>query len=175
MHKAGHPGAGDQVLLHRRAAQIDGAMTQAHVLADIRLVKLEGRRLGGVEHLDGVGEHFDLARAQIIVGRALGPATHASGNAQHPLGPGPIGGGKGRFPVRVEHHLQPALAIAKVDKDDTAMVTPPVDPAADFHILIEQGLGDVAAVVGAHWHGFRPLVDKPKPSNVKRWGGGRQA
>jgi hypothetical protein len=174
VHEAGHPGAGDQVLLHRRAAQIHVAMTQAHVLANVVLVELERRRLGRIEHFYVMGEHLDLARAEVFVGGPLRPATHPATDPQHPLGPGTVGGGEGLLTIRVEHHLQATLAVAQINEDDTPVVPPPVHPAADFYILIEQGLGDIAAVVGAH-RDQTAINGSFRPANVKRWGRGRQA
>jgi hypothetical protein len=60
-----HLVAQHQVLLHLRAAQVDHAVGQAHVLGEVFLVELEGRRHGGVEHFDVVAEDLDLARGQV--------------------------------------------------------------------------------------------------------------
>ena len=75
-HRHRHPVAQAQVALHLRAAQVDHAVLQPHVLAQVLLVELEGRRERGIEQLDVLGQHLDLAAGEVGVDRALGPRAH---------------------------------------------------------------------------------------------------
>jgi hypothetical protein len=39
--------------------------------------------------------------------------------------------------VGIEDHLDPALPVTQVDKDDPAVIPAAVDPAAQFDILVQ--------------------------------------
>ena len=52
--------------------------------------------------------------------------------------------------VRVEYHLQEALAVAQVHEDDAAMVAAAMDPAGNRNLLTDQLFVDLAAIVRTH-------------------------
>ncbi len=60
------PGAGAQLALHLRMAQIQIAILQANVLAWILMV-MEGQRRGFVQHLDALCHHFHPAGLEPVV------------------------------------------------------------------------------------------------------------
>ena len=49
--------------------------------------------------------------------------------------------------LRVEHHLQQALAVAQVDEDHPAVIAAAMHPAGDRDLLAEQLLVDLSAVM----------------------------
>ena len=64
--------AGDDVLVHRLAAQVEVAVLQAQELVDVGLfVDVEGRRLGGVQDLRFGDADLDLAGGELGVLGAL--------------------------------------------------------------------------------------------------------
>ncbi len=152
----GHRGlvAQHQVLLHLRATQVDDAVGQAHRFRQVLVVELEGRRGGGVEHLDVVAEDLDLARGQVGVLGAGRTAAHLPAHLEDELVAHRLGGLEHVGTVGVAHHLDQALAVAQVDEDHAAVVAAAVHPAANGDDLVEVGGGDFAAVVSSHV-GFR--------------------
>ncbi len=140
--------------LHVGAAQVDDAVGQAHRLAQIVVVDLERRRGRGVEHLELVRQHLDLAGDQVGVLGAGRAAAHLAGDAQAELVAHALGGGKGLGAVRVADHLHQALAVAQVDEDDATVVAAAVGPAEQGHGLVEVGGVDPPAIIGAHGEGF---------------------
>ena len=92
----GHRGAmaQQQVLLHRRPAQVDDPVLQAHRLRQVLVVELERRRLRGVQDLDVVREHLDLAGNEIRIGAAFGAQAHEPRHADHELVAQRFGGGE---------------------------------------------------------------------------------
>jgi hypothetical protein len=75
-HLHGHAVAQHQVVLHVRAAQVQHAVREARGLRQVLVVQLERRRDRGVEHLELVAQHFDLAALEVVVGGALGARAH---------------------------------------------------------------------------------------------------
>ena len=125
-----------QVALHHRTAQVDNAVGQAHVFADVFVVNLERRRSGGVQDFDFFGKDFDFAGNHFVVGCTFGTVAHAAGNAQNVFVAGGIGSGKRFGRVGVNHDLDDAFAVAQVDKNHTAVVAPAVHPAFDGYGLV---------------------------------------
>ena len=137
-------------LLHRLAAQVEVAILEAHLFGQVLLVDHEGRRGGGIEDLELVGEHLDFPASQGGVHRALGAAADDPRHAQHELVAHAVGRREGRGAIRVADHLHQALAIAQVDEDHAAVVAPAVRPAEEGDALAQEtGVGE-AAVFGAH-------------------------
>ena len=139
-----------EVRQHLRTTQVDVAIPQAHVLLHILVVQLERRSLGDVEHLQALDEHLHPPSRQALVHRALGARTHAPGQVDDVLVAQRFGEREHRRVVLIEHHLHQTLAIAQVNEDDTAVIAAPVYPAGQAHVLVEQPLVDLAAIVGAH-------------------------
>ena len=118
----------EERLAHRRPAQVQVAVAQAGVLADVVGVALdlEGRRLRIGEQL-GLGHgDLDLAGRQRRVDRLLVAADDLAAGAQHVLGAQFVGELEllGAGGVRVEDELDDAGAVAEVDEDQAAVVAP---------------------------------------------------
>ena len=118
------PVAQDEVLLHRRAAQVEVAVAQPQTFVGAGVISdVERRRAGGVEDGHGGGLHFHLAGGHRRVGGAGRARLHLAPNLHHPLLPQLVGNA-GRLPMqfRVADHLHHAGAVAQVDEDDAAVV-----------------------------------------------------
>jgi hypothetical protein len=127
-------------------------MLEPHRLGNVLVVQLERRRERGIEDLDFVRQHLDLARPQVRVDGARGPRPHHAGDAQHVLGTNPVGALKRFRPVGIAHHLREALAITQVDENHAAVVAAAVRPAGEAHALADQRRAELPAVVRAHVH-----------------------
>ena len=125
-----------QVALHGRTAQVDNAVGQTHVFADVFVVDLERRRSGGVQDFDFFGEDFDFAGNHFVVGCTFRTVAYAAGNAQNVFVAGRVGSGKCFGRIRVNHDLNDAFAVAQVDKNHTAVVASAVYPAFDGNGLV---------------------------------------
>ncbi len=136
--KAGDARAQLEMLQHGGAAQVDVAITQAHVLADLVLVELERRSLGGIEDVQRRRHYLDGARRQTRVFGASRPAPYPAANAQHVFTAHRFGGRKHLGIVRMADDLGQAFPIAQVDEDHPAMIAPPVHPAGQFHVLVDE-------------------------------------
>ncbi len=146
----GHPGAQPQVVLHGRAAQIDVAVAQARLVLHVFLVELERRRERSVEDLHRPGQDLDLAGGEIPVYRALRPVPDPAGDAQHVFVAHRACGVEGRRVIRIAHDLHQALAVAQIDEDHAAVIAPPVHPAAERHVPVDQRGIQLAAIMAAH-------------------------
>ena len=136
--------------LHRLAPQVEVAMLEAHFLREVLLVHHERERRGGIEDLELVREHFDLAASQRRVHGPLGAAAHDALHAQHELVAHAVGDGERVRAVGIADHLDQALAIAQVDEDDASVVAPAMRPAEEVDGPAEEpGIGQ-AAVFRAH-------------------------
>ena len=80
--------------------------------------------------------HLDLAGGQVRVPHALGAIAHRAGDADHPLAAELLRRRVGRRRVLgVEHDLHDALAVAKVDERDAAVVAAVGHPPAERHLV----------------------------------------
>ena len=138
-----------QALAHHLTAQVEVAVLEPHLLAH-HLIELKRQRVGAVQELDLAREHFDAARGEVLIGGAAGTFAHAPLHADHVLGAQPLGLAKHRGRIRIEDHLQQALAIAQIDENDAAVVAAAMHPAGDRDLLSDQLLVDVSAVMRAH-------------------------
>ena len=125
-----------QVALHHRTAQVDNAVGQAHVFADVFIVNLEWRRSGSVQDFDFFGKNFDFAGNHFVIGGTFRTVAYAAGNAQNVFVAGRVGSGKCFRSVRVDNDLNDAFAVAQVDKNHTAVVASAVYPAFDGNGLV---------------------------------------
>ena len=139
--------AGALHALHFRTAQVQVAVLQAGFLARV-LVGVERQRRGLVQHGDGGGDHFHLARAHLVVHRVAG--THDAFHLQHVLVAQRRGYGEHVGVVDFHGHLHDAFMIPEIDEADAALVTGHVGPAGEGDSLANQGLVDQAAEVGTH-------------------------
>lgn len=51
--------------------------------------------------------------------------------------------------VRIEHNLDEAFPVSKVDEDHTPVVPAPVGPAHQHHLLPNMGGVDIPAIMGS--------------------------
>jgi hypothetical protein len=141
-----------QVLLHVRAAQVQHAVRQAGGFRQVVVVQCERRRDRGVEHVQLVAQHLDLAAFQVVVGGAFRAGTHQAFDLHTELVAQVFGRLEHLGAVGVAHHLHVAFAVTQVDKNHATVVTAAVDPAAQGHGLAQLGFGHQTAVVGTHCH-----------------------
>ena len=122
---------------HLRAADVDVAVAHPHQLVDVDgvLVDGEGRRFGGVEHLDGFRQQLDLAGGQVGVDGGLAARGDLADDAQHEFVARFVGGGVGAIGfvaavVRWAHDdLHDAVAVAQVEEDQPPVVAAAMHPA----------------------------------------------
>ena len=145
-----HLVAQHQIFLHQRAPQVDHAVLQTHHFADVGIVDLERRRYRGVEDLQFLGHHLDLAAGKLGVDKLGLAPDHPAGHADHVLAANPLGGGENAGTIRVAHHLHDAFAVAQVDENHAAMIAAGIDPAHEGNALVEVAGIDPPAVVGTH-------------------------
>ena len=128
--------AHDQVLLDTFAAKVEITVLEAQVLSDFgELVKHEGRCLGRVENADFTDLDFDFTGRHLRVDGAFRTRRDFTDRGHHKLV-------ANRFclgvcfwiTIGVEGQLTDAGTVTKIDKDQTSMVTPTVNPThhADF-------------------------------------------
>ncbi len=153
-HLDGRFVAQHHVALHVRAAQVHHAMGQACGFRQVVVIHLEGRRNRGVEHIQLVAQHFDLAALEAVVGGALRAGTHQALDLHAELVAHAFGGLEHLGAIWVAHHLHVAFAVTQVDEDHTAVVTATIHPTRQGHGLAHQGFGHKTAIVRAHGHGI---------------------
>ncbi len=154
-----------QTLTHDLATQIEVAVLEPDFLAHL-LVELEGQRLRAVEELQLTRQQLHAPGRKIGVHRSGRPLAHPSLDSDHELIAQPLGLAENLRRIGIEDDLQQALAIAQIDEDDPAMITPAVHPAGHLDRLADQLLIDLSAVVGAHRAGDvtgRPEGPQPEP------------
>ena len=110
------PVAQHQVLLHLRAAQVQHAVRQAGGLAEVLVIEREGRRHAGVEHLQRMAQHLDLARDQRGVLGAGRARPHQAGDLDAELVAHAFGGLEHLGAIGVADDLDDAFAVAQIDK-----------------------------------------------------------
>jgi hypothetical protein len=126
------------VLLHLRTAQVDYPVLQADTFRQVLFVKLKRRRRRSVENLHLMTENLDFTAGDVGVHRSFGTGANLARNAQAELVAHPFGGREHFRAIRVADDLGQALAVAQVDKDDAAVVSPPMRPAAKPHFLADE-------------------------------------
>ena len=83
-----------------------------------------------------VDHHLDLAGGQIGVFHSLGPLAHRALQGQDELAADAMRLAVGLgLHLGVEDDLNDALAIAKIDEDDPAMIAPAVHPTHQDHFF----------------------------------------
>ena len=127
-HRTRDPMPQQQALAHLFAAQVEVAIAQPHLFADV-LIELKRQRLGAVEDFELLAQHLDLARLQVGVRRARRPHPHHPGDLEHELVAHALGHREHRGLVGIEDDLQQPLAIAQIDENDAAMVAAAMRPA----------------------------------------------
>ena len=129
-----------QRLRRSRAAQVQVAVAQPRLLADLDVVvDLEGQRGGLAQDLDGRRDDLDLTCRQVGVGVPCGPLRHLSGHPEAVLAAQPV-----RHALVTDDHLDDTGGVAEVEEGHTPVITPPGHPAGQ-----RDGLADVRGTQGA--------------------------
>ena len=149
-----HLVAQHQIALHVGAAQVQHAMRQTGGFAQVVVIELERGRDGGVQHVQFVAEHLDLAGGDIVVGGAFGACAHQALDLHAELVAQVFGHLEHLGAVRIADHLHIAFAVAQVDEDHATVVATAVDPAAQGYSLAQQGFGHLTAIDRTHCHFF---------------------
>ena len=152
-HGEGEVAAHLEVGHHLGTTDVEVAVAQAHVLGGVDAVlDLERGGLRGVEDLELVDEDLDVAGGHLLVVLALGTLAHDAGDLDRPLGADVLGGvERGAAGVLgVEGDLRHAVAVAKVDEDETAVVAAVPDPTGERDGLADVIGAQLAAGVGVH-------------------------
>ena len=111
------------------ATQIQETVAQTHVLAHIGVtVELEGRGFRSVEDFQFLAQHFNLTSTHIGVDRGFGAGANPAFYLQHVLAAHLVSALEVLFSIRVEHHLNDAIAIAQIQEDNAAVIPAPVYP-----------------------------------------------
>ena len=147
-----HLVAKPEPLGHLGTTKVQIAVLQAQHLVRLgEVLDLEGRRRCLGQDLEVDGRHLDGSRGERRIDHAIRPRADQTGDANDVLSPESLRGGVrlGRL-RRVEHHLDHALAVAKVDEGHPAVVAPVGNPAAERHLLTILALAQFAARVASH-------------------------
>ncbi len=150
-HLHGDAVAQHHVALHRRPAQVEHAVRQAHGLRQVLVVELERRRDAGVEHFDLMRQHFDLAADEVAILGAGGARANLADDLQAELVAHILGCLESLGAVGVADDLHQAFTVAQVDEDHAAMIAAAVRPAHEGDGLAHQRFADEAAVSGSHF------------------------
>jgi hypothetical protein len=151
-HQLHDAGPHRQHLRHLWPAQVEVAVRQPEVLAHLdAILDRERRRLGRVQHLEPGRGDLDLAGGELGVLHTVGTGAHPAGHPDDILAPQLLGTGVrlGRV-FGVEYDLHHAVAVAKVDEGDAAVVAPMGHPSAQGHLGPGVGGTQDAAGVGSH-------------------------
>ena len=127
-------------------------MSEAGCFGQVLIVQLKRRRDRWIEHDKLVAQYFNLAALEGIVGGAAWSRAHQALDLNTKLVAQSLGCLEHVGTVRVADHLHIAFPVAQVHKNDAAMVTPAVDPAAQGYLLAHQGFSHKTAIVGTHGH-----------------------
>ena len=138
-----------QVVLQARTTQVEIAIAQAHVLADVRVVgNRERRRLGLVQQADFVSDDLDFPGVELRVYGVRVAPTHRSQDGDDEFRPQLLGIGHQRAVVG-DHHLRHAMAVAHVEEQQAAKVAHAMDPAKQHDVGADIREAQGAAGVGA--------------------------
>ena len=122
------------------AAQVEIAVLQPSLLADLDvLVDRERQGSRRAEHVDLVGDDFDVAGGQVGVGVALRAGRHGAGDLDAVLAAQAVGHG-----LVAHHHLHDAAGLAEIEERHSAVVAALGHPPGEG-----DGLADVLGAEGA--------------------------
>ena len=152
-HGLGHLMAQVQGLEHLGTADVQVAPLHARGLVRLDAV-LDGerRRHARVQDLDGLRQHFDLARGHVGVHGFRPALAHRARDLQHVLATQVLGLREvvGAHAVRVDDHLRVARAVAQVDEDEPAVVAIVPRPARQHDLAADVAFAQLAARGGMH-------------------------
>ena len=129
----------NKVVPEGRPPQIQVTEPEAHQFVSLRrlILDAEGRDFGRIEDIELPGYHLHLARGNPGVLRTFGTRGNLTFDLEHPLVAEALGYvmDLGRN-LRVEHHLDNALPVSKVNKYKSAVVSPAVHPARQGNLAV---------------------------------------
>ena len=136
----GHFVAQHQVLLHLRTAQIQNPVSQACGFRQVFIVQLERGCDRGIQNFKPLAQYFHSTAFQVAVFSTRWASTHQAFHTHTKFIAQGFGGSKYIGQVGVAHHLHQTFAVAKVDKNNTTVVTATLHPAAQGNGLAQVGL-----------------------------------
>ena len=125
-----------QIVLHLLPPQVEKPVTQAQLIAhSLAFFRRKRQPRALAEHFKAVGQQLDAPGFDFFIDRVLAALAHDAGHGDDGLVAQALGRGKVacRQNACVKDHLQHALAVAQVGKDDAPHVAPRADPAAGCH------------------------------------------
>ncbi len=143
--------SGLDVELHLRPAQVDVAVLQPHLfVADDLFAGQKGRQLALVEQAHLGGHQLDLAGFDVGIAGRLVAQLQQPGDRHYVFAAQLLGAlVQRRVRLVVEDHLRHARAVAQIDKDDAAKVSPPVNPSHQDYGLAGVGGAEFSAAMSA--------------------------
>ncbi len=116
---------------------------------------MERRRFGAAQDFELARQQLHLTRRERRVRRTGWARPYFACDAYAELAAQALRGREHILRIGIEHDLQQSFAIAQIDEDDPAMITPAVHPACNADVLADKGFVDLTAIVGAHGRGCR--------------------
>ena len=147
-HQLGYFVTQDQVGLHLRTAQVQITVFQAQVFIGVDAVlNIKRRRLGAVQHVQGMGRHFDLAGSNVGIYGLRVPFPHFAEDLDHIFAADRFRVFKALPRIRVDHHLADTGTVPQVNKDQSAMVAAFGYPAAQSYLFAGIRFGQGSAMM----------------------------
>jgi len=141
-----------QILLHRTPPQVEVAIRKPYRFGQIGLIQLKRQRLGAVQHLNPIGNHFNLARGQMGILRSRRSRPDSSFDAQDKLRPYRFGDFECLGIRGIKDRLRQTQTIAQIDKNDATVVTAALGPAGKRDVLPDERVVQVATIMTAKFH-----------------------
>ena len=136
----GHFVAQHQVLLHLRTAQIQNPVSQACGFRQVFIIQLERGCDRGIQNFKPLAQYFHSTAFQVAVFSTRWAGTHQAFHTHTKFIAQGFGGSEYIGQVGVAHHLHQTFSVAKVDKNNTTVVTATLHPAAQGNGLAQVGL-----------------------------------
>ena len=155
-HFHGHAVAQHQVVLHIGTAQVKHPVCQAGGLRKVLIIELERGCHRGVEHFQGMTQHFDLAGHQVGVFGACRAGAYLAYHFEAKLVAHALGRLEHVCAIGVTNDLHKAFSVTQINKDHAAMVAAAMGPAHQGHGLVHQRFADQTAV--SRSHGCTPVL-----------------
>jgi len=126
----GQPAAQEKVFLNGRPPQVQIAVFEPDIFRDVFIVKREGRCFGFVEDFQFGNDDFHLPGGKRRILHARRPSAHSAFHGQNVLAADFVRFSMDGFPrFGIKNNLNDALAIPEIDKNDAAVIAPPVHPS----------------------------------------------
>ncbi len=148
------------ILLHLRTSKIEVAILQPDTLINAGFVaNREGHWSGGVENLHLPGDEFDFAGGNSGILGARGASGDLAGYSDYVFG-AHLGGDPISLlcDLGIKYHLEQAASVTQINEDESAMVSPAVDPTSHADPLPNMPAIQLAAIVGSIPISHRALV-----------------